>query len=388
MKFKCASSDLQSCISVVEKAISQRTSLQVLENLYIEVKNNKLTMRGNDLEIGIQNVIPVSDVQTEGSILVKSKTLSSITSKLSNQSLDVEVGENNKMVIRAGKVAFDILCLSVDEYPAFPSIETGVGFKLKVSELKELIKHTIFAVSFDETKQFLNGVLVKHDNGLLNFVSTDGYRLSIKNKSMENLERDFSAIVPYKAMNEIGKIIQQMDASQEVSLNVSDSQVAFSVGDLFLISRVTKGQFPDYNQVLPKETTSEFNIPRRFLIDASERASIIATASNNVVRLVFNDGSLSINANAASLGDFKEDIDITRVRGEGEIKVAFNVRLILDVIKTVDGDDLVIKLNNGLSPCVIKAVNDETYNYVVMPIRTNEYQEKKEVVGTEPAVSA
>ena len=163
MKFLCQSSKLQRGIGVVEKAVSSRTTLPVLENIFFEVKGKNLILRGNDLEVGIEFVMPVDDVSAEGKVLVKAKTISSIVSKLQNQSLDFQASEDGKVVIRAGRVDYNLLGMKVDEYPEFPSVESGLKVVLKVGELKELIKHTIFAVSFDETKQFLNGILVKSE---------------------------------------------------------------------------------------------------------------------------------------------------------------------------------------------------------------------------------
>ncbi len=376
MRFSCSSTSLQKGIGIVERAISQRTTLPVLENLYLELTGNMLRLRGNDLEVGIETVVPVESVGTDGSVLIRAKTFSSILSKIQSEVIDITVENSNRMIVRANKVDFEILCSPVDDYPVFPSVESGAAFTVKSATLKDLIRHTLFSVSFDETKQFLNGIFVKVEAGVLFFVATDGYRLALKKCTLDGANLpDFSLIVPYKAMNELSKILTGMADEDDIQVNVSDSQVAFSSGRFLLVSRVIKGQFPDYRQVLPKHSDNLFSVSRFSLLNACDRATIIASTSNNVVRLQFTDDSLVIRANAASLGDFREQVDVARLQGSGDVKIAFNVKLVLDGIRGIDSDDVRLEFNQGISPCVIRSATDEDYVYIVMPIRTNDFQD-------------
>ncbi len=377
MKFQCDSQSLQKSVSIVEKAVSPRSPMQVMENIFFELKDGRLTLRGNDMEIGIQNSIPVTSFEGDGRVLIKAKTISSIVSKLGGNQIDVTVDAGNKFIIKAEQVDFDILGTPSDEYPVFPAIESGNRLTLTVQELRTLIRYTIFAVSFDETKQFLNGVLIKNEGSNLVFVSTDGYRLSIRKHPLATPVSDFSVIVPFKALNELNKILGSESADTEVSINISPNQVAFSMGDFKLVTRIIQGQFPDYNQVIPKESVNRFTISRRAFVDASDRSSIIASSSNNVVRYQFTDSLLNITANAPKMGEFKENIPLDRQAGTGTLKVAFNVRLLLDAIKNLEADDVVFSINNELSPCVIRPVNDEWYTYIIMPIRTSDFSEEE-----------
>jgi len=377
MQFSCSTSSLQKGIGIVEKAISQRTTLPVLENLYLDLSGNALRLRGNDLEVGIETTVGVNSAGIDGSILIRAKTFSSILSKIQSEIIDITVENSNRMIVKANKVDFEILCSSVDDYPVFPSIESGSAFSVKTGTLKDLIRHTLFSVSFDETKQFLNGIFVKVESGVLYFVATDGYRLSLKKKSLDTVNLpDFSLIVPYKAMNELNKILSGVSDDDDIQVNISDAQVAFSCDKFLLISRVIKGQFPDYRQVLPKHSDNLFSVSRFAMVNACDRATIIASTSNNVVRLQFTDDNLTIKANAAALGDFKEQIDVSRLQGSGDVKIAFNVKLVLDGIRGIDSDDVRLEFNQGISPCVVRSVTDEDYVYIVMPIRTNDFQDE------------
>lgn len=377
MKFFCNSAKLQKGIGIVEKAISSRTSLPILENIFFELSEGRLKLRGNDLEIGIENVISVDESQSEGKILLKAKTISNIISKFQNLPVSFQVDPNNKVVINVeNRVDFDLLGTHPDDYPVFPSVEEGIRIKLTASELKELIRNTIFSVSFDETKPFLNGILIKNEQDKLLFVSTDGYRLSLRSLGILQPSSDFSVIVPYKAMNEVLKILQQADPEQKIEFNISQNQIAVLMNDFLFISRVIQGQFPDFKQVIPQSCSNKYSVSRREFLEASERASIISSASNNVVRFQFDESGLLIQANAPGLGEFKELIKVQRQQGAGITKVAFNVRLILDAIKILDSDEITIEFNNEESPCVIRPVGLEDYTYIIMPIRTNDYQEE------------
>ena len=375
MKFKCSSSLLQKGVNIVEKAVSQKTNLPIMENIFMELKDHKLKMMGNDLELGIEYFIPIENIEQEGAVLLKAKTISSIVSKLDNQLLSLQVDENKKIIINADKVDFNILGTDVSEYPVFPQVEDGLSFELEVRDLKELLKYTIFAVSFDETKEFLNGILIKNEDDYLYFVSTDGYRLSLKRKKITKPATDFSAIVPFRVMNELYKILQNIDPDAKIKLNISTNQVSFMMDGFLLVSRVIQGTFPDYKQVLPKEFDNVITVGRRNFIQAAERASIIASVSNNVVKLIFSD-VLEIKANAPKMGGFNEEINITNqnIKGIDNLKVAFNVRLLLDVMKTLEADDVLIEVNDELKPCVIRSVADEDYTYIIMPIRTSDYK--------------
>lgn len=374
MKFKIDSKELEKSIHIVEKAVSTRSSLPVLENIFLETKDGQLKLRGNDLEIGIENNIPLSNIDEEGSILVKAKTISNIVSKLDKQSLDIEVGQSSTFILKGEKVDFDILGMPSGDYPTFPTLEKGVSFTICVGELKSLIKHTIISVSFDDTKQFLNGIYITNQEKNLRFVSTDGYRLSVKTTTIEPLDKEFSVIVPHKAVSELNRIIQNEDNESRITINLSENQVAFKLNTFLLLTRVIQGKFPDYKQVIPNESKNEFKVSRRAILAAAERSSIIAAASNNVVRLVFNNNSLNIMANAAGLGEFKEEVEVISLKGNGDTKIAFNIRLVLDVLKTLECDEIIMKFNNELSPSRIEEVDNDEFIYIIMPIRTSDYQ--------------
>ena len=220
MQFKCNSGKLKESIAIVEKAVSQKSSLPVLENIFLELKGSHLKLRGNNLEIGIENGLVIDEPGVEGSILVKAKTLSSIFSKIDDNIVSISVDDSQKLSIKGEKVDFDILGSHTQDYPVFPSIDEGFTFSLKARDIQQLIKHTIIAVSYDETKQFLNGILIKNSQDKLILVSTDGYRLALKSQTIPPFEQSFESIIPYKAVNELNRILQGESADKDVEITI------------------------------------------------------------------------------------------------------------------------------------------------------------------------
>ena len=375
MEFTCKSSQLKEAIGVVEKAIAAKSTLPVLENVFLELNDGQLKLRGNNLEIGIENNLAIENAQANGSVLVKAKTLSGIITKIDNEFVTLSVDEQKKLSIKSGSIDLAILGSTVEDYPVFPSIESGQQLSVSVAALRSLISHTLIAVSYDETKQFLNGILIKNEGDSLIFVATDGYRLSLKKQGIVPLAENFSCIVPHKAFNELNRILQNEAEDKKVQLTISSGQVVFKMDEFVLISRLIQGQFPDFNQVIPAETANSFKVARQAFISAADRASIIASASNNVVRFSFDSESMLLQANAKGLGEFKEGVTINRLTGQDSAKIAFNIRLIIDVLKTLTVENLVLSFNNELSPCKITVENDDSFCYIIMPIRTTEYQD-------------
>jgi len=378
MKFSCDSSLLFKSINIVEKAIAQRTTISFLENICFELSDTKLILRANDLEIGIEHAIDVTVDDTSTafptSVLIKGKTISGILSKISPQIIEITVDENNRFKIVGKGVNYDIMGMSSDDFPVFPEIEQGEHVQLSVEEIRALTRATLFSVSSDETKPFLNGVFIKSDQHILSFVATDGFRLALKQISTQTQLENIAVIVPFKAMNELTKILTFLDHDSPLNMVISSQQVALFSDRFRLVSRVIKGHFPDYKQVIPKLSSYQVKVSRKDFIEACDRAMIIASVSNFVVRLTFEGESLMLRANAA-LGEFREELQVVRTKGEGTVKISFNVKLILEGVRAIDSDDIELEFNEGLSPCIIRAAGQLDYVYLAMPIRTNDYQE-------------
>lgn len=379
MKLTIQLSNLKKAVNVVNKAIPSRSTLSILENLFIQLtENNMVVIRGNDLELGIEYKIPVTvdELSDRTTLLIPSNMLTNILSKMNMDSISLEFKEMNIAQLRANKIDFDIYGISGNDYPQFPDVEKDIQFSIPSNDLLMLIKSTIFSVSHDETKQFLNGIKIDYSQGRCDFISTDGFRLSLKTVDLNQVMPDFSCIIPSKTMNELYKILSGMKEDR-VMIDVSQRQICFQVGECTIISRLINGRFPDYKQVLPKNNLFEYKVSRQALLRATERASIIAIQSNYVSKFMFTTSEISIFCTSQQLGDYSETIDCHQQLGEREIQVSFNIRLLQDVLKIMDQQDVIIQLNSELSPCVIQGDGDLTYTHILMPIRMSDVPDVK-----------
>lgn len=375
MQFSTYTEEFKRGIMTCEKAISQRSALPMMENIFIQVENSRLILRGNDLEIGIEQQISDIDNWVSGSILIKSKLLMGIVTKLQGVKTEVQVDANAQVSIRSDSTVFTLNGLLANEYPVFPDLQSDTIIRLTVAQLKSIIKTTIFSVSFDETKQFLNGVCFRLEPGKLVLVSTDSYRLSVQEFGIDSATVNLSVIVPFKAVSNVAKIISGFSEADEVEIYFSDSQIGFKIRDTIIVSRLIQGDFPDYHMVMPKSFNQWFHVDRNTIINAADRASLIAAASNNVIRVNFSDKIINIRANSPSYGNFTEDISLVEWIGpDTPAKIAFNVRMLLEATRNMDGELIEIGFNSDLSPCVLKPINRSDYTHIIMPIRTSDYQ--------------
>jgi DNA polymerase III subunit beta len=384
MKFSVKKDLFTLGVQTVCKAISNRTTLPILENIYLSLDNEFLIMRGNDLELGIEYKLPVTvqDAGTTQSVLLKASTLNDILSKLSSEDVDLCLDDTFKFKINASTIDFEIFGLDIQEYPQFPDIEKNIKFNLKTTILLDLIKHTIFSVSHDETKQFLNGIKIESKGNRCDFISTDGFRLSLKYEDLDADLPEFSCIVPFKTMQELSKILTSIK-SESLQLFLSDRQISFCFDQCSVVSRLISGRFPDYKQVVPQNTLFEFKVSRQVLLNAADRANIIASHSNYVARFTFSESNLTLTATNAKLGDYVETVDIIRQIGERDISVSFNIKLLQEALKIIDQQDILFEINSELSPCVIKPLGDNTYTHILMPIRMSEYSAQSKDASVE-----
>ena len=207
------------------------------------------------------------------------------------------------------------------------------------------------------------GLKIESKGNQCDFISTDGFRLSLKYEVLEKDIPEFSCIVPFKTMNELSKVLTSVK-SDHVQLYLSERQISFSVGDSTMVSRLINGRFPDYKQVLPKNTLFEYKLSRQLLLSAADRANIIASHSNFVAKFNFSQTSLTISATNSKLGDYVEELQLDRQIGERDITVSFNIKLLQEALKIIDQQDIIFEINSELSPCVIKPVGDQTYTHI------------------------
>lgn len=365
MHLKCSQDHLLRAVQTVGRAISPRASMPILGNILVETTKNGAKMAATDLELGIEAYV-AGTVTEGGAVTLPARILSDIVTNLPEAPVEVVVVEGeSKAVITSENVRFEILGLPAADFPLMPSGEGNVVVKFDAGLLRTMIRQTSFAVSTDETRPFLTGVYLVVEGEQGHLVATDGGRLAVRRAKMGGGHGKVTAIVPSKTMAELVRVLGSVEG--EVSVASHDNQLIFSLPGMRFVSRLIAGQFPNYEQVIPKEFKQRITVGTERLLRGVRRASITAKDSANVVRLNASEGTLTISSNTPDVGKAQEDIEV-RVEGDA-IPVAFNAKFLMDALSNIDAPDVHFDLTGPLSPGALHPTDNADYVYVLAPVR-------------------
>lgn len=362
MKIIIDQRELSKHISIAQRGISSRSTLQILDGILLETMDNRLKLTSTDLEISIETFVEC-DVIEEGSIVVNSRMFGDIIKKFPSDNIHMEV-KNNNVNMKCSNSEFNILGNEGVDYPNLPVVIEKESFTISKDLFKSAIRQVVFATSTDETRASLTGVLLEIENDTINFVALDGYRLALRTlKASTNIQERI--IVPAKTLNELNKIME--DREEDISITISSGQVIFNLNDTKVYSKLLEGQFFNYKDIMRKEHKSSAIVNRNDFKNALERASLLAKEEKaNLVKLNIEDSDIIIKSNS-EIGDVNESITCDQ---EGEnLNIAFNSRYILEGIKTIQSEEIILNFMGSLNPCIINGVEDNTYTYLVLPVR-------------------
>ncbi len=363
MIFLCDKTKLQEATAIAQKAITGKSTMPILEGLYIEASKNTLTLIGSDKDISIETKIE-ADVLESGKIVVDAKIFGEIIRKLPNNEIKIETLEGNNIQITCEKSVFNLVHMLPDEFPSLPQINENMIFNIPQNILKNMIKGTAFAVAQDETRPILQGILFEVDNSRLNLVALDGYRLALRSEIIDT-NNTINAVIPGKTLNEVAKILEESD--EVVNITFTTNHILFNLGDTKIISRLLEGEFIKYNALLPQEHKLIVTVNKQDLQNGIERASLMAKEGNsNLIKLDIQEDNIVLTSNS-QLGKVREEVSIN-LQGQG-IQIAFNSKYLLDVLKNMEDSEIVIELTSSISPCVIRNKNIDNSKYLVLPVR-------------------
>ena len=362
MKIKIDQRNLSKHINIAQRGISARTTLQILDGILLEAKNNKLKLTSTDLEVSIETYLDC-EIEREGSIVINSKLFGDIVKKLPNTDIYIDVNENN-VNIKCENSEFNIVGGSPAEYPDLPILLEQNSFEIQKDLFKNAIRQTVFSTIQDETRPYLSGVLFEIADGKISFVALDGYRLSLKQLPIDTRE-NIKIIVPGRILAEINKILDESE--DNINIGVAPGHVMFNMGDTVVYSRLLDGQFLNYREIIRTDHKTTIKMNKRELQNSLERASLLAKEEKaNLVKFTIGEGEMLINSNS-EIGNVNERI-ATDIEGE-ELSIAFNSRYILEGIKIIDSEDIELNFMGSLNPCIIKPLEDKNYTYLVLPVR-------------------
>lgn len=364
MDLKITKDALVEGIQIVQNAVSQKSSLPILSNVLLKASGNKLELIATDLDIGICSTIPAS-IEQDGAITVPARKFFDIIKALPDGSeITLSMKKNNFVTIKSGKAHFKIIGLPREEFPQLPVFKEDNSIVVKQAVLKEMLNLTDFAVSKDDTRYVLNGTLFIIRGGKLNIIATDGRRLAaIEKKLSQKTPVEKEVIIPTKAIQEVKRMLGE---EGEVTIKIGDNQILFSFPDWFIVSRLIEGEYPNYKNVIPKKSSKEVRVSREAFLAAARRASIFTDQDSMAIKLSITKKKMMISKNTPYLGEAKEEIDIDYAGGE-DLEIGFNPRYLIDVLKNLESEEIVLEVNDSSKPGVVR--QGEEYTYVVLPMQ-------------------
>lgn len=362
MKISCPRERLLVAISQVQGAVSPKTTLPILANVALTVKGKKLTLTTTDLDIGIEYTIPVT-VSEPGTSTLPAKRLFGIIRELPEGDVQIEVSTSHVATITCGSVKFKVVGLSSEEFPKLPEFPEREAVKIPQIVLEDMLSKTAYAVSRDESRYVLNGLYLSMKSNKATIVATDGRRLAFIEKTIDLPKgMETEVIIPSKTVSELLKLLEE---EGEVGVVLAKNQILFRLANCKLVSRLIEGHFPNYKQVIPKGLEQKINLNREELLAAIRRSNLIISDRSNSIRLNFSAKSLLITANAPDVGESRERLDVA-YKGK-EIEIAFNPSYVLDVLKNLDDQEILLEVTDGANPGIIRSGPE--FLYVLMPMR-------------------
>lgn len=364
MKFQVEKTHLVNAIQAVQNIITAKSALPILSNILIETQSGVLRLTATDLDIGITCAIPV-EIQEQGAITVPAKRFSDIVKEFPVDVISIATKKNNQVIIDSDMCQFKIMGLAKEDFPKLPEFKDKKAIKIDQGVLKQVLLLTAFAVSMDETRYVLNGILFKINKGVLTLVATDGKRLAIAERKLIAVEPDVevSMIIPIKTIQELNRNLKDVG---ELSLVISSNQVLFDLGSVAIVSRLIEGEFPDYKQVVPAVSENKMKVERSQFLLAIKRAALLATPDYQAVKLeVFKD-KLVISKSTPDVGEFHEELAV-EYQGR-ELVIGFNPVYLIDLLKNLNEAAISLELTDGEKPGVIRISG---YVYIILPMRLN-----------------
>jgi DNA polymerase-3 subunit beta len=342
MKLSVSKEKLLEGLQTVQNVVSTRTTLPILSNVLLEAVDGQLHLTTTDLDVGMRGAIEAT-IEKPGAATLPARRLFSIVRELPSY--------------------FKILGLPQEEFPPLPKFEGAKTFTLRQKDLKDGLRKTAYAISTDETRYVLNGILFSFKDNKLTLVATDGRRLALVDLELEfPRSHEVDLILPTKAVTELSRLVSE---EGDIKMSVSENQVAFEVDGTLLVSKLIEGNYPNYRQVIPPEAKERIILERESFLNTVHRVSLLSSEKSNSVKLVFSKNNIDIIANTPEVGEARESLPVN-YKGR-EFSVAFNPEFLMAPLRNLPNDEVFLDLIDEMSPGVIKV--QSPFLYVLMPMR-------------------
>ncbi|OGM21713.1 DNA polymerase III subunit beta [Candidatus Woesebacteria bacterium RIFCSPLOWO2_01_FULL_37_19] len=370
MKIEVLQENFSKSLYIASRFTSSKVQLPVLANLLLKAEKNRLLIAATNLETSISLYIGIK-VEEEGEITVPARTLNELVSNIRAGQLKIDV-EKEKINIKSEGFESSVLGMNSSDFPKIPLVLPEDNFKIQTEFFSQALSQILFAVSQDETRPALTGVLIICSKGKLTLVSTDGFRLSQKIISVPEVKTEFKLILPKNALGELTRLFAEAE-DIGFSFNDKENQVLFGVSNAILASRVIEGDFPDFKRIIPTSSLLNIYLDKDELLRAVKLASVFARDAANVVKFSVLKDSIEVLAESSQSGSQKTKVDakVEDVGGvlDKEFVIAFNFRFLEDFLNSLNGDDIKIGLTDPNSPVLFLDTSDKEYMHIIMPVR-------------------
>ncbi|KAA9005126.1 DNA polymerase III subunit beta [Paenibacillus spiritus] len=378
MKISILKNELNEAIQHVSKAISSRTTIPILTGIKLEVTHQGVTLTASDTDISIQSFIPAENdsevvvhIDQPGSVVLPAKFFVEIIKKLPSKEIMMEVKDGFQTFISSGSAEIQMVGLDPEEFPVLPDIEGNETITIQGDLLKNMIRQTAFSISTQETTPILTGILWHLENGEFKFTATDRHRLATRAANLDGTEeiRFSNIVIAGKTLNELSKIIP--DQNMLVDIVVADNQVLFKLDRVLFYTRILDGIYPDTSRIIPSTYKTELIVDTKKLSEAIDRAYLLSREEKtNIVRLqTLEQGGIEISSSSTELGKVREELEVIDFKGE-PLRISFNSKYMLDVLKVIDSEQLLIAFTGMMSPIILQPQDDSRSKYVILPYRT------------------
>ena len=364
MKFRCEREELSEALGLAQRATSPRPSNPILGNLRLHLVGNQLTVTGGDLSITITSVITVGG-ETDGVAVLPAKLINDIVRSFESGAVEIDTEfEDGRARISSGRSNFECNMSPAEEYPSAADLD-GEPITLGAGDLAEGLRQVVKAASNDESRPILTGVLLTTEGTGLRMVSTDSYRLVVRDlPGTTQLPVGEKVIVPSRALNELSRFLTEED---DVKVTLGDRDISFEVGTLRLSTKLIDGEFPNYENLIPESQPNRLQVERVALLAAVKRVRLMARDPNTPIRLTMSADSLELRATTPDVGEASEQMDAI-YSGE-ELQVAFNPEYLIDGLEVTPGDEITLGTVDGLKPALLRPVDSGDFLYLLMPVR-------------------
>ncbi|MCH2675107.1 MAG: DNA polymerase III subunit beta [Dehalococcoidia bacterium] len=378
MKISCLQENLSRGLAVVGRAVANRATLPVTQNVLLSVDQSMLKLSATNLEIAMTTWVGAM-IEEEGSITVPARLLTEFVNSLPNDKIDLELDQGSGLLqISSGNSKAHINITEASEFPPIPTVDDGVAAEVDPLVLKSAIARVAFAAATEESRPVLTGVEMKLDANKFTMAAADGFRLAVHHGTLlKPVPEEVSVIIPARTLNELNRLIGDREEAVEILMTPAKGQVMFRVqgGDTVeIVSQLLQGTFPNYEQLIPQSYTTRAVMDLPTVLRSARTASIFARDGSNIIRMHLMPAAadteppkVEISARSEEVGDNQDVVDLDEIEGE-EGKIAFNSRYLLDVLAVLDKGKVALETTTSSSPGVFKPTDSEDYIHVVMPM--------------------